>query len=115
MVNELEAMINENEIEHMAYLNMVVGDGERLVAMRYVSDPKRDQPLSLYYSEGSRYECEDGVCHMLPAEGDHRSVMIVSEKLTEFETDWKKVPDNHFVITYKDLSTKLRPVKRSQS
>jgi glutamine amidotransferase len=107
MVKQVEDLKKERNISEMAYLNMVVSDGERLVAMRYVSNHATEEPLSLYYSEGSRYECEEGVCHMLPAEAENRSVMVVSEKLTDFATDWKAVPANHFVLVYKDLSTKL--------
>jgi len=109
-VGDLESMIREANLDGMAYLNMVISDGERMVAMRYVSDPAKEDPMSLYYSEGSRYECIDGVCHMIPSEGDNRSVMIVSEKLTDFTADWIPVPSNHMVLVYKDLSIKLRPV-----
>lgn len=107
MINELENIKREHSINESAYLNMVVSDGERMVAIRYVSNLK-DEPLSLYYSEGSRYECIDGVCHMLPPEDGKKSVMVVSEKLTDIASDWKPVPVNHAILVYKDLSTKIK-------
>lgn len=110
MIDTLEGFRRDFKIEDPAYLNMVVTDGERMVAVRYISDPN-ETPLSLYYSEGSKYECLDGVCHMLPAEGDNRSVMIVSEKLTDLAEDWKPIPTNYFTLVYKDLSVKLKPIK----
>ncbi|HAQ72000.1 MAG TPA: class II glutamine amidotransferase [Flavobacteriales bacterium] len=110
MVRELEEIKKSAGITDQAYLNMVVTDGERTVAMRYISKPEEEEPLSLYYSEGSRYECIDGACHMIPTEDENKSVMIVSEKLTDIASDWKHVPTNHMVLVYKDLSVKLRKI-----
>ncbi|MEZ4722301.1 MAG: class II glutamine amidotransferase [Flavobacteriales bacterium] len=109
MIIALEQIIKEQGIDESAYLNMVVTDGERMVGLRYVSKTS-DEPLSLYYSEGSRYECVDGVCHMVSAKDDDRSMMIVSEKLTEFAEDWRPIPRNHMVLFYKDFTVKFRPV-----
>lgn len=110
MINKLEYLRKSHSIEEMAYLNMVVSDGERMVGVHYISDDN-ETPLSLYYSEGSKYECENGVCSMLPADGENRSVMIVSEKLTEIANDWKPIPTNHFILVYKDLSVKLKKIE----
>jgi predicted glutamine amidotransferase len=110
MVADIESLMKEYGIEEPAYLNMAISDGRRMVAMRYVSDPK-EKPLTLYYSEGSRYECIDGVCHMIPASEDEHSVLIVSEKLTDFAEDWKPIPPNCFITVYKDLKIKIQPVK----
>lgn len=108
MIHELKIMMIENGIEQPAYLNMVFTDGERMVGLRYSTHNAK--PLTLYYSEGSRYVCEDGVCHMLPPENDQTSVMIVSEKLTDFAEDWRLIPENYMVLVYKDLTVKLRKV-----
>ena len=110
MINTLKNLMQEHGIEDEAYLNMVFSDGERMVGMRYVSNPNVN-PLSLYYSEGSRYVCEDGVCHMIPSSGHDRSVMIVSEKLTHIAEDWRPIPNNYMILVYKDLSIKLRKIE----
>lgn len=110
MVGTLENLKREHGITDNAYLNMVVTDGERMVGMRYISNPE-DTPLSLYYSQGLSYECKDGVCQMVPSEGSNRSMMIVSEKLTDYAEDWRPIPVNHFIMFYKDFTVKLRPVK----
>ncbi|KAA3645602.1 MAG: class II glutamine amidotransferase [Bacteroidetes bacterium] len=104
----LEEIKKEANVSETSYLNLVVGDGERMVGLRYVSDPKIT-PLSLYYSEGMRYECENGLCKMLPAIAENHSTLIVSEKLSNEIQDWKPIPANHFVLVFKDLSIKLRP------
>lgn len=102
----VEKIKNEANVKESSFLNIVVGDGERMVGLRYVSDISI-KPLSLYYSEGSRYECEDGLCKMLPAKDENQSTLIVSEKLSNEIKDWKPVPPNYFVLVYKDLSIKL--------
>lgn len=107
MIRRLEKLKNQLNVNESAYLNMVVTDGERTTGMRYVSN-KNDDPLSLYYSEGSKYECIDGVCHMLPAEDGQKSLMIVSEKLTEFASDWREIPKNHCITINKDLKVNVR-------
>lgn len=109
MIDDLKKAMKDAGIKDPAYLNMVFVDGEKMVGMRYVTDPA-EKPLTLYYSEGSHYVCEDGVCQMLPATPEEKSVMIVSEKLTEIAEDWRPIPDNHFVLVNPDLSVKLRKV-----
>lgn len=83
--------------DEITYLNAVVTDGRVTVGARYCSRADRE-PLSLYVSEGSRYICEDGICHMLPADPKDHAIIIVSEKLTEIAVDFKKIPANHFVL-----------------
>lgn len=108
MIFQLKKFMTEAGIEQPAYLNMIFTDGERMVGLRYATHNVK--PLTLYYSAGSRYVCEDGVCHMKPPEVGQSSVMIVSEKLTSIVEDWSLIPDNHMVLVYKDLSVKLRRV-----
>ncbi len=109
MIVDMKAAMAAEGITDAAYLNMVFVDGEKMVGLRYVTDPG-EKPLTLYYSEGSRYVCEDGICNMLPATPEEKSVMIVSEKLTEYAEDWRPVPDNYFVLVNKDLEVELRKV-----
>jgi predicted glutamine amidotransferase len=106
MVMQLEELKTEAGVKESSYLNMVVGDGQRMVGLRYVTNPE-DKPLSLYYSEGSRYVCEKGLCRMLPAEAGNRSVLIVSEKLSSEGDDFTAIPANHMVLVYQNLSVKL--------
>lgn len=106
MVQMLEELKRNAGVKEASYLNMVIGDGERMLGLRYISDPSL-KPLSLYYSEGSRYECNDGLCSMIPAEGENKSTLIVSEKLTNLTQDWKPVPVNHLVLVHQDLSISL--------
>jgi glutamine amidotransferase len=109
MIAIVKDLMHKNGVSEPAYLNMVYLDGERMVGLRYVTHPE-EKPLTLYYSEGSRYVCEEGVCRMEPAVEGEKSVMIVSEKMTDIAEDWRMIPDNHMILVYKDLSVKLRKV-----
>lgn len=105
----LKKMMHENGITEAAYLNMVVTNGLFIVGTRYVTDPL-EEPLTLYFSEGSKYVCEDGVCRMLEPEERDQAVLVVSEKLTDEKKDWKEVPKNHFVIVDQNLDVQVRPI-----
>lgn len=105
----LKKMMAENGITEEAYLNMVVTDGHFIVGARYVTDPKQE-PLTLYHSEGSRFVVEDGVTHLMAPEDDDHAVLVVSEKLSD-DKDWTLVPANHFIIVENSLNVRIRPIK----
>ncbi len=105
----LKNLMHQNGIDEPAYLNMVLTNGRFTVGTRYVTDPLLE-PLTLYHSEGSRYVCEDGVCRMLEPEEREHAVLVVSEKLTDNEYDWKEVPRNNFVIVKPNLDIKIQPI-----
>jgi glutamine amidotransferase len=105
----LKKMMAENGITEEAYLNMVVTDGHFIVGARYVTDPKQE-PLTLYHSEGSRFVVEDGVTRLMAPEDDDHAVLVVSEKLSD-DKDWTLVPANHFIIVENSLNVRIRPIK----
>jgi glutamine amidotransferase len=102
-------LLQEKNIHEPAYLNMVFTNGLFVVGTRYVTDPN-ENPLTLYYSEGSKYVCEDGICRMLDPEERDQAVLVVSEKLTDQQSDWKEVPKNHFVIVNQNLDVHTKPL-----
>lgn len=91
----LKKLMTGKGIHEPAYLNMVVTNGLFIVGTRYVTDPK-EEALTLYYTEGARYGCENGVCRMLQPSEQEEAVLVVSEKLTDETKDWKEIPKNHF-------------------
>ena len=97
------------DIKEPAYLNMVFTNGDFMVATRYVSDDK-EEPLTLYHSEGSRYVVEDGITKLEAPQDDDQAVLIVSEKLSD-DKDWTMIPPNHFVIIEPSLNVRIRPIK----
>lgn len=106
---DIKKLMNQYGIKEPAYLNIVVTNGLFLVATRYVSDPK-EEPLTLYHSEGSRYVVEDGITRLEAPEDNDHAVLVVSEKLTEGK-NWTMIPPNHFVIVEQSLNVRVRPIK----
>jgi glutamine amidotransferase len=105
----LKKFMKEFELEEPAYLNMVVTNGDFMVATRYVTNPSLE-PLTLYHSQGSKYVCEEGICHMLEPDEKEKAVLIVSEKLTDVQQDWKQIPNNHFIVVDENLEISLHPI-----
>lgn len=99
-----------NIAESPSYVNIVVGNGFELFAARYVSDPKLISN-TLYYAAGSRYVYEDEHCHMEPSSnGKNQAVLISSEKLNDFETEWHQCPVNHALLVNRDLAVAVQPL-----
>lgn len=106
----LKQLMATHGIAEPAYLNMVVTNGLFLVGTRYVTDA-REEPLTLYHSEGSRYVVEDGITQMkTPEDDDDQAVLVVSEKLTD-DKDWTLIPPQHFVIVDRALNVRIRPIR----
>jgi predicted glutamine amidotransferase len=109
-VQDIQQIKDEHGVSSVSYINVAITDGEYMIAMRYVSTASEEAP-TLYFSEGSRYECSDGVCVMKTGDSTDHAVLIVSEKLTNAKHDWKKIPANHMLLVDRDLSTCLRKVR----
>ena len=105
----IKHLMTKYEIQEPAYLNMVFTDGNFLVATRYVTDDK-EEPLTLYHSEGSRYVVEDGITRLEAPNDNDQAVLVVSEKLSD-DKDWTMIPPNHFVIVEQSLNVRVKPIK----
>ena len=105
----LKKMMADYKIQEPAYLNMVFTNGLFIVATRYVTDPK-EEPLTLYHSEGSRYVVEDGNTRLEAPQDNDNAVLVVSEKLTD-DKDWTMIPANHLVIVEPSLNVRIRPIR----
>ncbi|MCU0398085.1 MAG: class II glutamine amidotransferase [Cyclobacteriaceae bacterium] len=105
----IKQLMSNYEINEDAYLNMVITNGHFIVATRYVTNPK-EEPLTLYHSEGSRYVVENGITRMEAPKDNDQAVLVVSEKLTN-DNHWTLIPKNHFVIVEPDLNVRIKPIK----
>ena len=103
---DLEELKKKNGLDEPSILNMVVTDGQRMIATRYSSAPEKES-RTLYFTHGKKYVCEGNICRMLPANKHTDAMLIVSEKLDEFVEEWTPVPDNHALLVENDLSYKL--------
>jgi ergothioneine biosynthesis protein EgtC len=95
--NQLEEIKREHGIDEVSNYNMVLTDGIRMVATRYSSAPEKEI-RTLYYAMGERFECEEGVCRIVREKIGGKTILIVSEKLTDIEEDWQEVPQNHIMM-----------------
>ncbi len=109
MFRDVKKLMAKYGIKEEAYMNMAFTNGEFVVASRYVSDPKQEA-LTLYHSEGSRFVVEDGITRLVAPEDDDGAVLVVSEKLSD-DKDWTMIPPNHFVIVEQNLNVRVRPIK----
>lgn len=105
----VESFKKDQQISDPTWLNAAITDGEEVVVSRYVSDPKED-PLTLYYSAGARYECKEGVCEMVRGDPKQKAALVVSEKLTDLTSDWQLVKANHLVIVNKASHVREEPI-----
>ncbi len=86
------------------YVNLVVSNGQWMIATRYDTNPRIVSP-TLYVSSGRHFDCTDSICRM---EGDGPgAVLIVSEKLTQRDSDWQLIPELHCVTVCPDLTVSV--------
>lgn len=109
MFRDVKKLMAKYEIREEAYMNMAFTNGEFVVASRYVTDPKQEA-LTLYHSEGSRFVVENGVTRLVAPKDDDGAVLVVSEKLSD-DKNWTMIPANHFVIVEETLNVRVRPIK----
>jgi glutamine amidotransferase len=93
-----------------SFINAAITDGKNMVVVRYLSNPK-DTPLSLYYAIGVQYECIKGGCHIHSGNNQNKSILVVSERLTDSKCKWHEIPLNHMLLVQNGLVTKLRPLR----
>ncbi|HEX8494217.1 MAG TPA: class II glutamine amidotransferase [Pyrinomonadaceae bacterium] len=112
---ETIALLNEwtekAGITETSFYNFAVTDGRSTVVSRYATGNVKGN--SLHYSRGKRFEClPDGLCDMHTVKQDQMAaaVIIASEKLTEDESDWEEVPDNHTVTVLPDSTVRVEPI-----
>lgn len=105
----IKQLMKQTGITEAAYLNMTVTDGTFIVGTRWVSDPK-EEPLTMYHSEGSRYVVEDGNTRLEAPKDDDNAVLVVSEKLTD-GPEWTALPKNSLVMVENDLNVRIKAIK----
>lgn len=108
----VEELKKELGVKDASYINACVTNGDTIIAIRYVSD--LSLPAStLYYSEGKAYTCKNGICRMEKTEDKKdNAVLIVSEKLTRYRSDWHEIPVNHMITVNKDLNVNVSVVQK---
>lgn len=112
-ITHVEEIKKRLKMKEPSYINACVTNGNTIVAVRYVSDPSLEAS-TLYYSQGKAYTCENGVCRMQRSkEKKDEAVLIVSEKLTRYRSDWHEVPVNSMLTVNRDLEVNVSVMQRA--
>jgi predicted glutamine amidotransferase len=108
--SDLEKLKNRYGLKGTSKLNILITNGKEMIGSRYVSGSD-ETPLTLHHSEGKKYQCKDGYCHMQETDKPHeKAILLVSEKLTDHDEDWSMVPANHLVTVDSDLNVEFAPI-----
>lgn len=102
-IDELEVLKMKHGVQQASSLNIVMTDGSCLVGIRYISKGYETMPPTLYYSSGKLCTCDNGISHMESSSCD-KAVLVVSEKLTDYQDEWNEVPPNHLIEVDESLS-----------
>ncbi|HEX8652772.1 MAG TPA: class II glutamine amidotransferase [Pyrinomonadaceae bacterium] len=112
VIARLNALSGDAGITEPSYYNFAVTDGHSTVVSRYCSG-EGQKGNSLHYSRGLRFEClPGGLCDMHTVKGEEgaRAVIVASERLTDDDSDWTPVPDNHTITVLPNLSVKVERI-----
>lgn len=97
----IENLKQKYGIEEPSLYNIVLSDGNRLMATRYSTDPEKET-RTLYYTEKLSTYTYEGVLHVIDAHEARTATLISSEKLNHSDV-WKEIPQNHAVYIDEDL------------
>jgi glutamine amidotransferase len=107
----VQGLKREAGIDHeVSTFNMMITDGHRIFGTRFSSDPQKET-RTLYYSSGDRFQCKDGFSRMKKDESGDKAVLIVSEKLNDFDEEWTPIPPNHFIAVENSMEVSLSPLQ----
>lgn len=115
-VAHLERWTAETESSAPSYYNFAVTDGRSVAAIRYVSDPTIE-PASLYFAQGRKYQCANGVCQLVDCEPREKAIVIASERLSDDSGHWIRVAPNHVLTVGQNFeaSVELMEIERHGS
>jgi glutamine amidotransferase len=105
-IAQLEQWTAEQGFSAPSYYNFAVTDGQSVVAVRYVSNPKLE-PASLYYAVGEDFDSTKGVFQSSERDANQRAVVIASEPLNENPKDWIRVAPNHVLTITPELTVNV--------
>ena len=97
-----------------SYFNIALTDGKRLIVTRYCNDVTLT-PETLHYTIGSylinRPAQDEKQEPMMQTIGRQDSILVSSEKLNNFDAEWKTVPPNHLLMVDEAFNISLRALK----
>ena len=92
-ITAVRGLMAARGIDEPFRMTAAMADGDRMVALRYASDP---DPPSLYYAEGEEIDVQAETVRFSAGRG---SVLVLSEPLDRHEGPWREVPPGHILET----------------
>jgi glutamine amidotransferase len=106
---DIEKLKLAKGIVSISNYNIVLTNGERMIATRYCTDPEKDN-RSLYFAEkiSCSIDSHDKELKLDDVVSQERSAALISsEMLTEDEHFWKEIPMNHMVVIDSNMDVTL--------
>jgi len=105
VISKIEVLKCQAGVTRASTMNLVLSDGNKMVATRYVSEGEDSN--SLYISTVGRFSCKDGLCHM--DEGEN-AFLVVSEPLNKSQ-QWERVENNHMVMVDQNKKVSIKRIE----
>jgi glutamine amidotransferase len=106
-VNRLHRLLIERGVTTNTQLNIAVSDGTQAVAMRCATGDVK-MP-TLYWHEGRRYVCENGMGRMVDFDVCRDTVIIASEPLSD-DPGWEALAPNSMILVGPDHQISMRAI-----
>ena len=103
--NDIDKLKKAKNIKEPSLFNVVMTDGNRMVATRYSTNPE-EETRTLHYIEKIGAYTKKGVLHTIENDKGRTATLLSSEKLND-SSDWKTVPQNHAVFIDENLDVTL--------
>lgn len=106
-ITQLQKKIN---VQAYASLNIVLTNGKQILVTRYTSHPDK-VPNSLHYCIGDHVQKKIGSGLMHSIDTTHpTSILIASEPINEFTTQWQDVPPNSLLLCDENYTPQIIPI-----
>ncbi len=106
-VHRVHQLLIEKGATPNTQLNIAVSDGMHAVAIRCATGDV--QVPTLYWHEGRRYVCENGVGRMVDFDVRSDTVIIASEPLSD-DPGWESLEPNSMILVGPDRQISIRPL-----
>jgi glutamine amidotransferase len=106
-VYRLHELLIEKGITANTQLNVAVSDGTQAVAMRCANGDVKTP--SLYWHEGRRYVCENGLGRMIDYDDCCETVIVASEPLSD-DPGWEALAPNSMILVGAQHQISIRPL-----
>lgn len=104
---DIEALKKKNNVSAVALYNIVLTDGNRIIATRFSTDPKNELRTLYYIEKISCPSCTKGKLQIPPSQQKRTATLISSEILTEEKENWKEIPQNHAIFIDEKLDVSI--------